>query len=504
MAILGLFGKKEWGDHLLADPKEARDVLEALSREGSNDPAATLEDISAWLEPLPGIDNIPLERRAELALQLDDAAAPVARRLARDYLTAVRNRSQEFRYWQTATGYWRKLIAVYENCLERAEADPKGQALLNKLFLPLLYARLLHAYGGLHKWEQFRYGPVEGELWQAAGHTYLRAANARVADRTLTLYDNWPGETSVEREYLKLLVFHTSSMNNLLPLEIELAERLLAHFMSLFVLTATAGAENVYWVDAGQAQPPSRLLTPPRETAGLRYFRTGAAGEAMDLLRARIAQTGQVPGDLPLGGQYPVPTVVRVLEHLALCCAPTPPQRNHDRHQVKSLLAVIHGREEIALRVAGDSGTQDGETWVAEDVSLGGLGAQVSLVGNDWLKVGALVGMRPEGGDNWLVGVVRRFSRDNANTGAVGIETVGRSPRPAQAECLGDRFPVVLLDSALAMGEETRLLMPPGKWEDFMPVIISHGDHQTKLRPESVLAQGGDYLVGSYRVTESS
>jgi len=502
MAILGLFGKKDWGDHPLADPKLARTALEDVGQEGSTDPATALEDISAWLEPLPGADNIPLERRAELILQLDDAAAPLARRLARDYLTVVRNRSQEFRYWQAATNYWRHLIACYENCLERAEADPKGQALLSKLFLPLLYARLLHAYGGLHKWAQFRYGPVEGELWQAAGRTYLRADKARLATQTLTLYANWPGETSVEREYLKLLVFHTSSMNNLLPLEIELAERLLAHFMSLFVLTAESSADNVYWVDANQAQPPSRVLRPPVATPGLRYFRTGAAKDAMDMLRAQISQTATIPGNLPLGGQYPLGTVIRVLEHLVLCCAPTPPQRNHNRHQVKSMLAVIHGREEILLRLEGEAGTQDGETWLAEDVSQGGLGAQVSLVGNDWLKVGTLVGMRPEGSSDWLVGVIRRFSRDNNSTGSVGIETLGRAPQAVTAVSGGASFPALLLDAGLNVGTEARLLMLPSQWEDFMPMIVSANSIQAKLQPEAILAKDGDYLVGAYRVIE--
>ncbi|RTL48084.1 MAG: hypothetical protein EKK46_16420 [Rhodocyclaceae bacterium] len=502
MALLGLFGKKDWGDHPLADPKVARESLDAVLRAGGANPVLALEDVSVWLEPLPHADNISLERRAEMVMQLDDAAAAAARRLAREYLTAARNRSQEFRYWQTATGYWRKLIAAYENCLERAEGNPKGQALLNKLFLPLLYARLLNAYGALLKWEQFRYGPVEGALWQAAGCTYLRAAQARVAAHPLTLYANWPGETSVEREYLKLLVFHAASMNNLLPLEIELAERLMAHFMSLFVLTAESSPENVYWVDAGQAQPPSRLLRPPVPTPGLRYFRTAAAGKAMEMLRATIAQTGQVPADVALGGQYPAETLVRVLDHLALCCSPTPPQRHHDRHQVKSLLAVIHGRKEIALRLEGESGTQEGETWVADDVSLGGLGAQVSLVANDWIKVGVLVGMRPEGGDNWLVGVVRRFGRENNNTGAVGVETLGRSPRAVTVECLGKTHHGILLDAALSVGDEARLLIDPALWEDFMPVVVTCDGSQAKLRPGVILAQGEDFLVGRYQVAE--
>ena len=47
-------------------------------------------------------------------------------------------------------------------------------------------------------------------------------------------------------------------------------------------------------------------------------------------------------------------------------------------------------------------------------------------VPGEWLKVGALIAMQPEGGDNWLVGVIRRYHRVAENQARVGIEALAR------------------------------------------------------------------------------
>src|ERR1700757_1278658 len=102
MAILGLFSGKE--NHPLADAKEARATLAPLA---SAPPIDAVEDVSAWLEPLPRADGLKLEQRAEIALLLDETSVTHARRLARDYLTTPRPvRAKELRLWQSAHGYW--------------------------------------------------------------------------------------------------------------------------------------------------------------------------------------------------------------------------------------------------------------------------------------------------------------------------------------------------------------------------------------------------------------
>ncbi|HEY6897557.1 MAG TPA: hypothetical protein VI279_09865 [Rhodocyclaceae bacterium] len=497
MAILGFFSKEK-GDHPLADSKEAKEALAGLV---GSDPTSCLEDVRAWIESLIAAQELRLERRVELLLQLDETGTPFARRLARDYLTTPLNRSQEYKLWQVGAGYWRELGAAYADCLARAGRDSKGLSSI-KGQLALLHARWLHAEGGLLKWSQFRYGPPGPEFWGNAGAAYIGAASLKVVQRELSLYPNWPGETTVEREYLKLLVFHASAMDKLLPLEVELAERLIAHFLPLFEFTDQVRPENVYWVDTAKSLPPSRLIRVPEAAPSLRYFSTGKACSAIEVLRGRITQGGSVPSDVPLGGQYPPEVVAKVLAHLALCCAPTPPARASDRHRVKSLAAVVHGMAEVRARLQGYDGSQDGETWVVEDVSLGGMGAQVSLVGNDWLRIGALVALRPEGGDNWLVGVVRRFGRASQTVGSVGIETLGRTPKAANMECSGLRSDVVMLETGVEVGGEVRVLMPPGSWEDFLPVIAAWEGERARLKPEGIYLDGREGLVGRFRVEE--
>ena len=46
----------------------------------------------------------------------------------------------------------------------------------------------------------------------------------------------------------------------------------------------------------------------------------------------------------------------------------------------------------------------------------------------DWLRVGALVGVKPDKAETWSVGIVRRLSRFGEYQSSVGIETLPESP----------------------------------------------------------------------------
>lgn len=492
MAILGLFGSK--GSHPLADPREAREALAPLA---TAKPVDALEDLSAWLEPLSGVDDLKLDRRIDILHQLDEAGILHVRRLARDYLTApVTARTQPQRLWELGLGYWQKLVAGYADCQIRMTAAPRsvdtGRQVLNGV-------RALHAYANRLKWQQFRYGPTDNDDWAATGGIYLRAQAARCADRPVQPYAN-ASDTSIEKEYLKLLVFHASSMDKLLPLEIELAERLINWSLAHFDFTDQVRPENVYWVDAAKALPPTRLARVPESTLSLRFFSTGRALEAIEQIRTRIDKLKDVPPELPLGGQYPVDTVLGVLDHLARSWAPKPPMRASDRHRVENLLAVIHDMPEIRARLAGNGGAQQGETWVAENISRGGMAARLPLANSDWLQVGALVAMRPERSDQWLIGIIRRFQRESQTEGAVGLETVGKTPRAVHVECSGVRNEAILLDSTLRKDDMASMVIPERAWEDFIPATVDLDGRTLRLLPFGINYRGPDYVIGRYRV----
>ncbi|MFZ5508605.1 MAG: hypothetical protein ACOZCP_00995 [Pseudomonadota bacterium] len=489
--MLGLFGAKP--DHPLADAKEARRVFGSFVGMA---PATALDEAAGWLESLGAEDKFRLEQRLGLIAQFDEAVQAHARRAGRDYLTAPRlGRAQEMKLWSSNRGFWAHLARAYENCLERYTAQEKGAEEI-RTQLPLLTVRLLRAYAMQLKWEQFRYGPLSADIWRRLGQAYLAAEHGRFSQRRLAPYPGAPGETTAEQEYLKALVFHASSMDSLLPLEIELAERLIQHFLGRFVFTAEVRPDNVYWVDCAQALPPTRLARLPQPAPTLRFFNTSTALDEVSAL-ARVLEGGDVPADLNLGGQYSPKLVLSVLRHLALYWAPRPPTRSHVRHRVKSRLAVIHGLGRIHARLLGRDG-EEAEAWIVEDVSLGGMGAQLPLANNDWIRIGALLGLQPEGGDNWLVGVVRRFSRSTESLGSVGIETLSKTPRAVQAALGGMACEALLLDQA-APGEMLRVALPARAFETDIPLEFVADGRRVSLQPLELLESTMEFDIGRYR-----
>jgi hypothetical protein len=493
--MLGLFSNNS--KHPLASSGEVKRVLAEVA---GSEPLAAVEDAGAWFESITAEDDFKLPQRLDLVFKLDEAAFAHARRLGRDY-PALRGtaRSMEARQWECGHNYWEHLVAAYQDCLARHAALDKKDSDPIRVQLPLLYGRLINALAAQLKWKQFRYGPVDPAFWLSLGHLYLAAVDAKFAQKPLQLYAG-AAETTIEAEYLKVLIFHATSMDKLQPLGIEIAERLISYFMPYFSLIREVRPENVYWVDAAKPLPPTRLAQLPEVTPTLRFFNGTRAVDAVAVTMEQIRKEHRVPPGINLGGQYDPETVIPVLEHLALCWAPKPPMRNTARHRINSPLKVVNGLAAVHRKLAGNSSAADGvESWVIDDVSLGGLGAQVASNRNDWIHIGALVGMLPEGGDNWLLGIVRRYVRTGPNQASVGIETVSKVPRAVFADAGGLPTEALLLD-APEVGEYARMILPANAMEDQVALMFPLDDKNARLHPRETLAKGIDFVVANFFV----
>jgi len=358
------------------------------------------------------------------------------------------------------------------------------------------------------KWVEFRYGPVTNVLWQRLGRAYLAAEAAKVAQKPLQLYPHASGMTTVAGEYLRVLAFHASSMDSLIPLEIELADRLLTHFLPGFAFTAEPQSNSVYWVDAAAAQPPMRMAKLPSALSPtLRFFSPGSVPGALDEL-IRAVERGEVPAELNLGGQYQPRFVLPVLRHLAMYWAAQPPLREHPRHNVKTRLAVLNGFDDSFTVFAGDVARIGKEraaaSWVVENVSLGGFGAAIDDLTGDWLKVGSLISMQPEGGENWVLGIVRRFAKESATTANVGIQTLARQAlgievRPRSSTyAVGGGIPAIRLPEDRVPGE-VRLVLPVASFDVRESLEYCHGEKRYLLSPVELIETGGDFEIARYR-----
>jgi len=223
--MLGLFSNKS--AHPLAEAREASRVLEEIA---SSEPLAAIEQAIACVESVGGDDGFKPAQRLNLLLKLDEAAASGARRLCRDYPLQSRSRAQEARIWELGHGYSLQLVTSYLFCLTSYRCGEKDAEAIRPQ-LPLLYARLINAMGSNLKWDQFHYVSGDPDFWGTLGSIYLAAVEAGLAQTSLPLYAS-AADTTIEAEYLKVLVFQSSSMDTLTPLQMEIAERLIVHFPS--------------------------------------------------------------------------------------------------------------------------------------------------------------------------------------------------------------------------------------------------------------------------------
>lgn len=499
-----MFGQKR-SSHPLMDARELKRILDDLPKDNA---FKALDEIVGWAESLQAEAALPADRLFEVLRQLDEAGQPHVARLTRDYLLQPRlSRTEERRLWSIVHGFWIQLADGYERCL-RLVGERAGTAFRG--VLPLLCARLVIALGASLKWTQFHYGPMSGDIWGRLGYACQQAELAGVADKPVQAYPASSRMAGVRQEYARVLAFHAASMDSLLPLEIDLAERLILHFLSGFVFGPQYREDSVYWVDLAQPQPPMRLARMPQQASPtLRFFQPGSAPADMARLVGELEQGRDLPPEINLGAQYPVRTVLPVLRHLASHLAPIPPQRSHDRHRVKHRMSVLNGLINAFVVFSGEFGGRPAglqmESWVVENVSRGGFGASLNAGQADWLRVGVLLALQPEGGDNWLLGIVRRYRRESEEVAQVGIETLARQavsvemhPRAASSYAAAAGVPALWIQDGNVPGE-VRVVLPPASFDLREQMEFDWQGRRHRLEPLALVEHTPDYEVARYR-----
>lgn len=501
--MLNLFTSRP--DHPLGDAKELKRVIVELPLDNA---FKAVDEIYGWFESLSAADDFRVDQLFDVVRQLDEAAQIHIRRLARDYVHSPRlSRSEERRLWTMCYNYHGEVSGLYARCVERARKSPKDKG--SELFKPHLLvaaARLMAARAAQLKWVEYRYGPIGEDLWRGLGQSYLAAAVAGYAQKPVQLYPAQPVLTTVEQQYLQALIVFSSSMDSLMPLEIELADRLIAHFRVGFVLAETCQPNSVYWVDAASGTPPARLARLPEQISpALRFFSPGSAPQALADLIAHV-ERGQIPPDLNLGGEYPAKVLLPVLRHLAINWAPEPPQREFPRHAVKTRIAVLQGFDDSFTVFAGDVARlgkeRTAESWVVENVSRGGFGASVDDRGS--LKIGTLLSMQPEGGENWVLGVVRRYNMNSDVQSSVGIQALSRHARSIELRPRTSGFSATGAIPGIWLFEdskpgEARMVLPLASFDVRENLEFAHEGRHYLMTPIELEESGGDFEIGRYR-----
>jgi hypothetical protein len=513
---LNLFGAGKV-DHPMADPRQARQIVDELP---AADSAKAMAEIAEWLESLNRTDGFKLDRRYENVDLLDGAAKNHQRKLAQDYLAMPRQQKfQENRLWTTTFGFWKELGNAYLRCVHEHESNMSGAGAVRKS-MPAIVARGLRALALQLKWTMWRYGVVEPRIWTDIARLYRLAEQKGWAETEVAIYPGAHGAGSVKGELLKALMLSASSPEGLPPARQEVAERTVAHFARSFRLSSRPdGCTHCF--DLAAPKAPVRLYKGVAPSETMRFFGAGDGLPAIGRLCTQIDQSGAIPSDVNLGGNYEKEVLLGVLRHLALQLAENPPARSSERRFTAGRITVVPGLNDImgvldpassdALDFSQESVAPTAESWIVVNVSEGGYGAIIPAQKSDWIKVGTLVAVQNEVSPQWGLGLIRRIARDEHQQRQVGIQLLTRTAIPIKVAKSGsissfnanrESQGAILLTTSPDKQGEVGVVMREGIFNGRDSLEMTVKDKAFLLMPASMVENGEDFDWAKFKVMQ--
>lgn len=494
-------------DHRPADPKEAKKLVSELP---PGDAFRSLEQIITWLETLTALPEVRLDRRFESIAVFEEAAMPLEKRIACDYVRSGRLQSMyEHRLWTAAHDLWHQLAVGYHLCMMEYEASASGAASMQAR-APVIACRAMRGLRKELKWVLLRYGPVDARLWQEAARVYRMAESRGFAHDEVTVYPGQTWRSTVEREFVKMLLLAVSSPNSLPPPQLEIAARLASRCAEFTPLEAVHRSDATHSFDLGKNRPPRRGRGAQDGTTH-RYLGSGNALPHLERISKAMAQHGA--GDTNRIADYDPRMVREVAQHLALYWSANPPSRGSERHATMARISVVPGFQGLLDALQGYVGgpfiDDVAESWMAENVSKSGYGAVIAQVKGDWLRVGGLVGIKPESAPVWGVGVIRRMTRDETKQRHVGIESLTKAAIPVRIVPAGtlangntaDHFPnAAVLGLSLRSSGESDVIMEAGGFSPRLSMEMVVRGVPYLLTPIGFVEGGDDFDLARYRI----
>jgi hypothetical protein len=406
-----------------------------------------------------------------MLMLLDEKSQDLQDTLVRQYLRNPRmSRTVESQLWHAVYGlHWEVARGYHAFALHFARGSAKSP---HENLIPLITLRGIRAFGQLLKWRAIRYQPAGEKLWLRLHNLYRIAENEGFHRQPQRAYAHDAAECSCETGYLHILMLNLANSGTLYPRQIDLIDRWLGSWHTLLHVDKHQIPETqLFVVDLSADQGPRRVRKPDSEKP-MRFWGTDALLLKLDEVRSALRE-GRPPSALELTDNARTAESLELLEYLQSkwSSLTSREQRRAPRESVKRLVDVCHGlgaiigqveaaespvsvtpygtglnynevddvqvygfitdrtRERVSqMKAPTRLGSPDVERWVMQDESECGYGAIVESRDKDWLRVGALLGVKSHDVAAWRLGIVRRLSRLNDDTSSVGIETLSESP----------------------------------------------------------------------------
>lgn len=521
-------------------------LINAILRKRSDDPVGNLKSATVWVQELPLADvhqaqveivkaltslnenrRMSLKERVRVVMYLDEKARGLQSQLCRDYLAVVDvPHAPEKAYLSTILSFWDEMASAYQICIRSFAQEP-----VTRLWpqIHVITLRALHYYGMQAKWAYMRYLPVEATVWRNLNRLYLFAEREGFDKDMLRPFPDSEQETSCSAQYLHAQLMHLASPDSLLPAQIDLIDHWLRQWAKSVTLEqAFRPHRQLYAVNLGEPRPARPLR---RNMLGekYRYFGVGLLLVTIEKTLEQL-KAGELPARLGLTEECRLPQCLDLIELVSNRWARRTAQRKHERTPRVKVVQVVHGFHDVASALKPGRGkrrrpsgplidyqvtghtvggtplsarTEDLfephlEQWVMENESASGVGATTDLNARP-LKIGTLIGLKPDDARHFLIGVVRRINKNPSAKAYVGIETLSQTPIPVTLTTLANGQQQSHATDGIYLMEQPEAQQPRSLLlarEEYEPGRLMRLEAQGKaytIRLGQALTEGDDY-----------
>ena len=473
------------------------------------DAVQTLAEIGAQLESVHREIDLRVAESIDMVEAADRRGKDLVSELNARFLAEEEDTesSDQVRVWEAVSHYLSQLALAYVALVRLFQTYSKGWAEVGDK-LPQVVARAIRATSLRLKWQRMRYRPVETDIWKTLSQLWSYVEDKGLTRTRVLVYED---RSTLQREFVKPLMFAMSAVDSLPPVELDVADKIIAHFAGHFVLQQYPAKGCYFRIDIDQWTPALRYRPGDIVYLGSRFFGPGDAIAEIGKISAQLAEGAISTNQINLHEFANVEIAVDVLAHLERHWSVRRPERSEARRRSLTQIAIVSGFSEIVKQIEsndmnGRDGDEEFELWGVENESESGYGAVLPAEHGETLRVGELIAVRPRGSPVWAVGVIRRLAAQDVARRYVGIELLARGIQavPLKNAKTGKRTQTgLLLPSSVggSVGQgEINLLLPTDGFSPDVNLEMEVYEIDYILEPRMVLETGDDFEVARFRI----
>lgn len=502
-----------------------------------DNPLEALTELANWMTSFGGTPGFKLGNRLGVAMLLDETAAPFFSEVQRSYFSAPHLQDLEgMKLWRAMHEFALSRIELYAVCLRELSQSAKNNETANEQ-TTIICVRFLRSVIEQLKLELMRYMDVGKEVWDNLCWGYQFAEAAGLAETMVIAYPGHVIHFSPQRELLCALVLFESAPGALSSSQIEMSSRIAARLSSFFDLAREYSADTPYMIDLAHPSMPKWLEGKPGAGESMRFF---GASRAVPRLEEIIQQNerGQADEEYRFESEFTPEGKLTMLKHLHIYWSKEHVHRHLERHAIHSEIEIVRSLKTISKLVnnfdidrivnlseeeaaqlkqrsdfglVGEEIKYASEIWPVQDFSAEGIGGIVPRATTDWVKIGALCGLKGKNSSQWWVGMIRRLKTDLQGKVHVGIRVLTKQPLSVWLRVLGkgvervsnwhtssgsfayDYLPVILIPDEHNSYVHATMLMECGSFVVGTLFEVMLGEKSRTIKLVEIIAEGDDY-----------